>query len=40
MSIFDKNDMIFDSGESKIELTLEDIAKKYGVKPENITIKH
>jgi hypothetical protein len=39
MSIFDKNDMIFDSEESKIELTLEDIAKKYGVKPENIIIK-
>ena len=40
MSIFEKGDMIFDSEKSKIELTLEDIAKKYGVKPENITIKY
>lgn len=40
ISIFDESDIIFDSEESKIELTLEDIAKRYGVKPENITIKY
>lgn len=40
VSIFDKKDMIFDSEESKIEVTLEDIAKIFGVNPENITIKH
>lgn len=38
--LFDKNNIIFDSEKSKIELSLEDIAKKYGVNPENITIKH
>lgn len=37
--LFDKDTIIFDSETSKIELTLEDIAIKYGVKPENITIK-